>query len=179
VKEGNVRDIDSPARSRIIRVAAWVFPTTGFLGFFVGFSVYGNPGMGLAIGAAVGSIASFITWLCIETLGSSSVNLLYGKRRPVYSEYEKYEGDIHQARHQKTQKNYHKALVIVNGILKNAPDLPEALYLKAQILVQGYRKEDEAKILLERILIVLPKPGETYHRWARTLLDEINTEMDR
>jgi hypothetical protein len=32
----------------------------------------------------------------------------------------------------------------MNGIVKNAPDLPEALYLKAQILVEGYRKKDEA-----------------------------------
>ena len=174
-----MRDIDSSARSRFIRVAAWVFPIMSFLGYFVGFKIYGKPGMGLAIGAAVGTIATFTTWLCIEALGSSSVNLLYGKRRPVYSEYEKYEGELHQARHQKTQKNYHKALVTVNGILKNAPDLPEALYLKAQILVQGYRKGDEAKILLQRILTVLPERGETYHRWAETLLDEINTEKDR
>ena len=171
-----MKDIDSAARSRFIRVAVWVFPIIGFLGFFVGFNMYGKPGAGLAIGAVVGAVASGITYFIIEMLGSSGINLLYGKRRPVWSEYEKYEGELHQARHQKTQKNYHKALVLVNGILKKAPDLPEALYLKAQILVEGYRKGDEAKILLERILTVLPGRGETYHRWARTLLDEINTE---
>lgn len=174
-----MKDIDSAARSRFIRVAAWVFPIIGFLGFFVGFQMYGKPGMGLVIGAATGIIATLITWLIIEMLGSSSVNLLYGTRRPVYSEYEKYEGELHQARHQKTQKYYPKALAIVNAVLKKAPNLPEALYLKAQIIVEGYHKRDEAKLLLEKILTVLPERGETYHRWAQTMLDEINTETDR
>jgi len=169
-----VKDIDSVARSRFIRVAVWVFSITGFLGFFVGFSMYGKPGTGLAVGTVVGAVVSCITYFIIEMLGSSGINLLYGRRRPVWSEYEKYEGELHQARHQKTQKNYHKALVLVNGILKKAPNLPEPLYLKAQILVEGYRKQNEAKILLERILTVLPKRGETYHRWAQTLLDDIN-----
>ena len=169
-----MQDIDSAARSRFVRVAAWVFPIISFLGFFVGFNMYGHPGLGLAIGVAAGVVASFLTWIIIEVMGSSGVNLLYGKRRPLYSEYEKYEGDLHQARHQKTQKDYHKALVLVNAILKESPDLPEALYLKAQILVEGYRKGGEAKILLERILTVLPGRGETYHRWAQSLLDEIN-----
>jgi tetratricopeptide (TPR) repeat protein len=171
-----MKDIDSAARSRFIRVAVWVFPIIGFLGFFVGFNMYGKPGVGLAIGVIFGAVASVITFFIIEILGSSSVNILYGRRRPVWTEYEKYEGELHQARHQKTQKNYHKALVLVDAILKKAPDLPEALYLKAQILVEGYRKGDEAKSLLERILTVLPERGETYHRWAQTLLDDINTE---
>lgn len=171
-----MKDVDSAARSRFIRVAVWVFPIVGFLGFYVGFSMYGKAGTGLAIGAVAGIIASLMTWLIIEMLGSSSVNLLYGRRRPVYSEYEKYEGDLHQARHQKTQKNFPKALAIVNAILKKAPDLPEALYLKAQIMVEGYHKLDEARLLLEKIVTVLPEKGETYHRWAQTMLDDINSK---
>ncbi len=87
-----MKDIDSAARSRFIRVIVWVFPIVGFLGFFVGFMMYGKPGMGLLIGAVVGAAASCITYLIIEMLGSSGVNLLYGTRRPVWSEYEKYEG---------------------------------------------------------------------------------------
>ena len=173
---GKVKDIDSAARSRFIRVTVWVFPIIGFLGFFVGFNMYGKPGMGLLIGAVVGAAASCFTYFIIEMLGSSSVNLLYGTRRPVYSDYEKYEGELHQARHQKTQKNYHKALVLVDAILKKAPRLPEALYLKAQIIVEGYQKKEEAKIYLEKVLAVLPDKTETYHRWAQTLLDKINTK---
>ena len=64
-------------------------------------------------------------------------------------------------------------------VLKKAPDLPEALYLKAQIIVEGYHKLDEDRLLLEKILTVLPERGETYHRWAQTMLDDINTEKDR
>jgi tetratricopeptide (TPR) repeat protein len=174
-----MKDIDSSARSRLIKVAAWVFPIMSFFGYFVGLRMFGKPVTGLAIGAAVGAIATFITWMIIEGLGSSGVNLLYGKRRPVYTEYEKYEGELHQARHQKTLKNYPKALGLVSAILKDSPDLPEALYLKAQILVEGYGKGKEAKYLLEKILAVLPERGETYHRWAQSLLDKIDSEQDR
>ena len=67
----------------------------------------------------------------------------------------------------------------MSTILKDSPDLPEALYLKAQILVEGYGKEKEAKYLLEKILAVLPERGEPYHRWAQSLLDKINSEQGR
>jgi len=53
------------------------------------------------------------------------------------------------------------------------------LLLKAQIIAEGYYKLDEARLLLEKILTVLPERGETYHRWAQTMLDDINTEKDR
>lgn len=171
-----MKDVDSPARSRFLKITFWIFPTSGFLAFFVGLNIYGNPLMGLIVGVTIGAIASGIAYFFVEYLGSFGVNLLYGKRKPVYSDYEKFEGDIHQAQHQKSKKEYHKALVRVNEILKKAPDLPEALYLKAQILWEGYHKAIDAKTNLERILVVLPDKNETYHRWAQTLIDEINLE---
>lgn len=63
----------------------------------------------------------------------------------------------------------------MNGILKKAPDLPEALYLKEQIIWEGYRKADDAKNILEKVLEVLPDKKETYHRWAQSLIEEIST----
>ena len=52
-------------------------------------------------------------------------------------------------------------------------DLPEALYLKAQILWEGYHKAADSKIILENILEILPDKEDTYHRWAQTLIDDI------
>ena len=120
-----MKDVDSAARTRFLRVAAWMFPALGFIGMMAA---------GPLIGLIAGVLGSILAFIIIEKFGSSSVNLLYGKRKPVYSDYEKHEGPLNQARLHKSKKEFHKALVLVNDILKQVPDLPEALYLKAQIL---------------------------------------------
>ena len=170
-----MRNIDSAARSRFFRVFGWGFPFPAILGFVVGTFIFNSAKLGLLIAIIFGFVVSCISFFIIEYLGSSGVNILYGKRKPIYSDFERFEGDIHQAQVQKSKKEYHKALVLVNGILKDAPDLPEALYLKAQIIWEGYRKADEAKNILEKVLVILPDKQETYHRWAQSLIDEIDS----
>lgn len=173
------KDIDSAARSRFLMIASWTIPPIGILGIMVGTFIYESFRLGLIIGGIAGLLASIIVYFIVEYLGSSTVNLLYGRRRPVWSDFEKYEGQLNQARRHKSQKEYPKALVLVNEILKKAPELPEALYLKAQILWEGYNKAADAKNALERILVVLPDKTETYHVWAQTLIDDINNERQR
>ena len=167
-----MKDVDSALRSRFLQIASWVFPSTGFVTFLVGW-VKISFIAGIMIGIITGLLCSVITLVIVEHLGSSSVNLLYGRRKPRYTDYEKHEGDLNQARLQKSKQEYHKALVLVNDILKNAPDLPEALYLKAQILWEGYHKAEDSIIILEKIVDILPDKEDTSHRWAQTLMDEI------
>jgi hypothetical protein len=172
IKFKPMKDVDSALRSRFLKIASWVFPSTGFLTFFVGYVKIGFAA-GILIGIISGLLSSVIALVIVEHLGSSSVDLLYGRRKPRYSDYEKFEGALHQARNQKMKKEYHRALVLVNDILKNAPDLPEALYLKAQILWEGYQKAKDSTVILEQVLEILPDQEDTYHRWARTLMDDI------
>ena len=63
---------------------------------------------------------------------------------------------------------------MVDKVLEQAPDLPDALYLKAQILWEGYGDGKAAKEYLQRIVSILPDENETYHRWAVTMAQEIN-----
>jgi hypothetical protein len=172
VKLKPLKDVDSALRSRFLQIASWVFPSTGFVTFLIAW-VKISFIAGIMIGIFSGALSSVIALVVVEFLGSSSVNLLYGRRRPRYSDYEKFEGGLNQARLQKSKKEYHKALVLANDILKNAPELPEALYLKAQILWEGYHKAADSKILLEKVLEILPNKEDTYHRWSQTLMDEI------
>ena len=170
-----MRNIDSATRSRFLRALGWGFPFPAILGFVVGTFIFDSAKLGLLFAIVFGLVVTCISFFIIEYLGSSGVNILYGKRRPIYSDFERFEGDLHQAQVQKSKKEYHKALVLVSGILKKAPDLPEALYLKAQIIWEGYRKADEAKNILEKVLGILPDKQETYHRWAQSLIDEIDS----
>ena len=171
-----MRDIDSALRTRILKILFFTFPPTGFLGFIVCAIIFGNSILGLLVGGLIGILASIIAYIIIENIGSFGVNFLYGKRKPIYSDFEIFEGEIHQAQHHKSKKEYHKALILVNEILKKAPDLPEALYLKSQILWEGYHKAVDAKNTLEKILVELPDKTETYPRWAHTLIDNIDSE---
>ena len=96
--------------------------------------MYKSPKFGLFVGVLFGLLVSAIIYYIIEYISSLGGSFLYGRRKPIYSDFEKHEGPLNQARHLKVKNEYAKAHNIVNDVLTKAPDLPEALYLKAQIL---------------------------------------------
>lgn len=61
------------------------------------------------------------------------------------------------------------ALKTVNALLKDAPDFVNALSLKGQILLEGFRKNKEARACFERVL-ALTKPDEEQYRLADALI---------
>jgi hypothetical protein len=67
---------------------------------------------------------------------------------------------------------------MVDDILIKAPNLPEALYLKAQILWEGYGDVVASRRYLRQILVISPDKNETYHRWALSLLNRIENRTD-
>ena len=101
-----MKDVDSAARSRFLSVVLRTFAATSLVGFFAGFYVYRDPIAGIIVGVVTGLICGGVAHIIIEYTGSMGVNILYGKLRPIYTTYEKYEGDLNQARHQKTKKEY-------------------------------------------------------------------------
>jgi hypothetical protein len=140
----------------------------------LGARMFGSLKMGLLLGLIVGAVATVVSHFLIERLSSSGVNLLYGKRKPIYTVTEKFEGPLNQARHLKSKQDYLNAFKITDEVLNKVPKLPEALYLKAQILWEGYHDAAAAREVLEKILELVPDAKETYHRWAQSLLLEIS-----
>lgn len=69
---------------------------------------------------------------------------------------------------------YDEALVRVEGILSHDPDHPEALFLMAQILGEGYTDREGAKEYLLKAAKAEPDTKAPIHRWARTLYREIS-----
>lgn len=69
-------------------------------------------------------------------------------------------------------KRYDEGLRRINQILLANPDHPEALYLKARIVWQGFQNHGSAVSCLNRILTAADR-REQYHRWARNFLAEL------
>lgn len=65
--------------------------------------------------------------------------------------------------------DYEVALKTVNALLQEAPDFANALSLKGQILLEGFRKNREARVCFERVL-ALTKPDEEQYKLADALI---------
>ena len=72
----------------------------------------------------------------------------------------------------KRSEHYSEGLNLANNILHKDSEFPDALYLKATILWEGFGNAEGAKGCLKKIKEKLPE-DETLYRWASTYFDEI------
>ena len=73
------------------------------------------------------------------------------------------------------KKDYQKALEIVNGILEQDPEYHYALFVKAQILHQGFNNIDGAKKYLKAI-IDDKEADKTIFNWASSLYEQLDPD---
>ena len=85
---------------------------------------------------------------------------------------EQLSGQLEIAKNMKRQQKYDQALRAVNKILFQDPNFSEALYLKAQILWEGFKNAEAAKRSLSLLTKSIPKT-EKLHCWAKSYLKEI------
>ncbi len=72
-------------------------------------------------------------------------------------------------------KRHDLALGCVDEVLAADPDIPEALFVKAQILWEGYQDAAAAKQCLFHLMKVEPDKEASFHRWSLSLYKEIAT----
>jgi uncharacterized protein HemY len=82
-------------------------------------------------------------------------------------------GELIKARLLKASDRFDEALVAVNTTLRRMPDHPEALFLKAQILWEGFANYTAATACLKKVILMQSMPDETIRRWSQHLLKEI------
>jgi hypothetical protein len=58
---------------------------------------------------------------------------------------------------------------VANDVLDQAPNFPEALYLKAHVLWEGYKNPWAAESYFKKV-IELTEDREPIHRWASSCL---------
>ena len=72
--------------------------------------------------------------------------------------------------------HFDDALHLVNELLHQDPDFPDALFLKAHIMWEGFRNGEASKGILKRIKQLVPE-DEPLHRWASNYYDEVANGM--
>jgi tetratricopeptide (TPR) repeat protein len=103
------------------------------------------------------------------------VNRLYGLSRKDITPQQRLAGELDKIRFLKREKDFDRALQLVNRVLEREPDFPEALYLKAQILWEGFENRRAAESYLDKI-IQLVKEDEPLYRWASGYLRATNID---
>lgn len=106
---------------------------------------------------------SIIYALFIEKIGNGFGALMSGWSNKKIPLKEQYSADMSRARFCKSRKEYSEALNIINEILENIPAFPEALFLKAQILWEGFKNSKETSTALDRAL-ELVKDDEPFRK---------------
>ena len=80
----------------------------------------------------------------------------------------KHANTIQQISVQMSSRSYDGALKTVNKLLKLEPSYANALNLKGQILLEGFREVDKARSCFEKVL-KLAKPGSEDYKLAQAL----------
>ena len=108
----------------------------------------------------------------VERLGSVLGGFLSGWSSQVATLRETLAADMQRARYSRREGRYEEALAIINGVLEKDPKYPDAHFLKARILWEGFGNREGARGCLEMVLQLVPE-GETLHQWAHNYYDEI------
>jgi hypothetical protein len=85
-------------------------------------------------------------------------------------------GELVKARLLKASDRFDEALAVINSTLRRLPKHPEALFLKAQILREGYSNDREATACLKKVIRMKRmryEKDELFRQWSENLLQEI------
>jgi tetratricopeptide (TPR) repeat protein len=108
----------------------------------------------------------------VERFGNFFGRVLYGWSSKRASPRETLSADLAKAKFSKTNGRFKEALTIVNEVLEKDPDFPDALYIKAVILWEGFENRQDASRYLRKVMALVPR-NETLHRWASNYLRDI------
>ena len=160
-----MKNIDSAHRSLLLKAFCACFPLMALLGWVY----FGKKGI---LFAAV--VCLFVAFGAVALSGriGRAAGGLYTGRRPKWDVREQYAADLSRARVQKMAKNFADALAIVESVLAERPDLNEALFIKAQVLLEGFDRRLEARQCLVKIFQSEPRNSQVY-RWSAGLYKEI------
>jgi tetratricopeptide (TPR) repeat protein len=171
----SLKDVDSANLALTLRNAIWVFPYLAVMGLIWGYLARGPSGAlaGLAVAflvsAVLGPAASNLT----GKLGEGAVNTLFGLSRGTIGTRERMAGDLNVVRYHKLSNQFEDALLKIEEVLAKDPDFPEALFLKAQILWEGFEDRQAARECLVKIIKTEPDKKAVFRRWAMNLYREL------
>ena len=149
-----VKDHDLKTSTYFFRVAGLAVPFVCLLGLYVGYVYWGLSGAvsGVVIAAIAGLVISGFVMFLMDKVSGAASGLISGRREAVWTIREQVQGFFSQARFNKENGDYPAALSFVNKVLEKDPDFVDALFLKAQVLWEGFGQSEAAIQFLEKIL---------------------------
>jgi len=164
-----IKNIDTGNRTLFFKTYFWIFCASSIpLGFACIFFI-GIWGLLLL------PVISFLATMCVMFISdkiSDIIKIIYGATKANISVREQMQSVLKTVKVAKMNKEYSKAFEIVNSILLKDPEFHEALFVKAQILHEGFNNIDAAKKYL-RIVIDKAEQGNTIHTWSSSLFDQL------
>jgi tetratricopeptide (TPR) repeat protein len=149
--------------SRFWRYFIWIALGSNLVWYLFGFTW---PYYWTLLACLLGPVA-----VCLITSRSAGdvANCLCGSGHQDTFLQDRLAGEIDKIRFLKRQGKFEKALAVVNDVLDQAPNFPEALYLKAHVLWEGYKNPWAAESYFKKV-IELTEDREPIHRWASSCL---------
>jgi hypothetical protein len=126
----------------------------------------------IIIPLVINFIPSTLIVMFADKMGSFAGKLYTGGNPQSPSEI--YMGLLDQARYLKSKNQYDEALKAVDEYIENVPGNPEALFIRGQILWEGFKDGQSAKQCLLDIIKSTDKE-DRWHQWAVTSLRDITT----
>ena len=121
---------------------------------------------------------SVLIVVVIEKLGSFFGGAALSGWTPGLSDpRDQFAADLEKIRECKRTGHFPEALRLANKILRQDPEFPDVLYLKATILWEGFGNAEGAKGCLKKIKEKVPE-NETLYRWASSYYKEIMDAAD-
>jgi len=156
----------------------WAFPYLAVMGLIWGYLAGASSGAitGLAAAAAISVMLGSATSIFTATPRESAANTRSGPARITMGLHRQQASDLNVVRYHKLCHRFDDALVKVEEILAKDPDFVEGLFLKAQILREGFEDGKAARECLQKILAVEPDEKAVFHRWALNLYQELSEE---
>jgi tetratricopeptide (TPR) repeat protein len=114
----------------------------------------------------------FLYAYCVERISSVLGGTLLGMSGRKFTPRETFAADLEIARQSKRNGEFEKARSIIDGVLEQDSEFPDALYQRAEILWEGFENSSEAKRCLRKVMQLVPR-GETLHSWASSYFDKI------
>lgn len=168
------KEIQANERAAFLQTFAWTLTVSFLFSVLVGTRVE-YPGLLMILSLPFSFVWAFfviqISGRCGNVAGS-----FYTGPEANPTERELLTIELEKARYYKGKKgehNYAEANRLLNDILSKDPDFPEALFLRAQLMLEWKGRSDSAVSYLKRIVELVPDQKSHLNVWARNLIKQI------
>ena len=154
----------------------WGLPYLAVMGLIWGYLIDASSGaiIGLAVAAAINVLIGSATSIFNGSRSGSAIRTRSKRARSNIILRKQLASDLNAVRYHKLCHQFDDAFLKIEEVLDKDPDFVEALFLKAQILWEGFENCQAAKGCLLKILAAEPDETAVFHRWALNFFNELS-----